>query len=103
MSDEASLRKSGRTRKRPLPPDASYDKSPTGTGKSNRTAAYGDAPMPFSPDKAFGGIIDQAVAGSSTGVQSPNGDRVGDEDEEDEEPEDEPVWAELSADYYQGE
>lgn len=105
MSDEASaasLRKSGRTRKRPLAPDAAYEQSPTGPSKSLRIS-YSATPMPFSPDKAFGGDLGQAMAGSSAGLQTPNGNGVEGENDDDEEPEEEPVWAEFSADYYQGE
>jgi hypothetical protein len=109
MSDEATaalLRKSGRTRKRPLPPDATYDQSPTSASKTNGIP-HGSATIPFSPGKLFGESVEQPVAGSSTATQTQNANENGnvgegeDEDDEDEQ-EEEPVWAEFSADYYQG-
>jgi hypothetical protein len=94
LNDDGSLRKSGRPRKRPLPPDATYEQA-----KSPRVG-QSSTPMPFSPEKLLG-------ASNGTGDPSPNkssGDGILETDDgEDDEPEEEPVWAEFSSDYYQGE
>ena len=93
LNDDGSLRKSGRTRKRPLPPDATYEHA------RSKRIDQSSTPMPFSPDKLRHGpnhIGDSHVQNGSRN-EGPAGD-----DEDDDEPEEEPVWAEFSSDYYQG-
>jgi hypothetical protein len=93
LNDDGSLRKSGRTRKRPLPPDATYEHA------RSKRIDQSSTPMPFSPED-----LRHVINGTG---ESPiqNGSRDGNpegDDGEDDEPEEEPVWAEFSSDYYQG-
>jgi hypothetical protein len=84
----ASLRKSARTRKRPLPPDATYNES-VSTPRSKRS---GTEMTPFSP-----ALERSTVAGTEKEIQT-NGTSIDD----DAEPEEDPVWTDFSADYYEG-
>lgn len=93
LNDDGSLRKSGRTRKRPLAPDATYEQA------RSKRVDQSSIPMPFSPERLRhepNGMGDYHLQ---------NGSRDGNpeaDDEDNDEQEEEPVWAEFSSDYYQG-